>query len=175
MAQATMTVRTDAAVKEEFTNLCEQFGMSVNTAMNVYMRAVMEARCIPFQISVNKTKAKKDSLQTLYQKLNDLQNLSADWDVYGTPAPSAQCINGAKYLISILPNPILDKISIEPSEWGGISIRIDNNDKKLSIRILDSGITWYVKTSNGTEFHEEEPCSEKVYRDIVNSISLQNE
>ncbi|MDO4512043.1 MAG: type II toxin-antitoxin system RelB/DinJ family antitoxin [Bacteroidales bacterium] len=50
MAQVTMTVRTDSAVKQEFTSLCEQFGMSVNTAMNVFMRAVMEARCIPFTI-----------------------------------------------------------------------------------------------------------------------------
>ncbi|MBQ0094838.1 MAG: type II toxin-antitoxin system RelB/DinJ family antitoxin, partial [Bacteroidetes bacterium] len=48
MAQATMTVRTDSKVKKEFTNLCEQFGMSANTAMNIFMRAVMESRSIPF-------------------------------------------------------------------------------------------------------------------------------
>lgn len=52
MAQATMTVRTDAKVKTEFTNLCEQFGMSANTAMNIFMRAVMETRTIPFTIGV---------------------------------------------------------------------------------------------------------------------------
>ena len=47
MAQATMTVRTDAALKATFDSLCAQFGMSANTAMNIFMRAVAETRSIP--------------------------------------------------------------------------------------------------------------------------------
>ena len=50
MAQATMTVRTDAVLKATFDSLCEQFGMSANTAMNIFMRAVVETRSIPFRI-----------------------------------------------------------------------------------------------------------------------------
>lgn len=50
MAQATMTVRTDALVKARFTALCEEFGMSINTAMNIFMNAVVETRSIPFRI-----------------------------------------------------------------------------------------------------------------------------
>ena len=50
MAQATMTVRTDAVLKATFDSLCEQFGMSANTAMNIFMRAVAETRSIPFRI-----------------------------------------------------------------------------------------------------------------------------
>ncbi|MCQ2342384.1 MAG: type II toxin-antitoxin system RelB/DinJ family antitoxin [Paludibacteraceae bacterium] len=50
MAQATMTVRTDAALKATFNSLCEQFGMSANTAINIFMRAVAETRSIPFVI-----------------------------------------------------------------------------------------------------------------------------
>ena len=50
MAQVAMTVRTDANLKEVFTNLCEEFGMSANTAMNIFMRAVMETKSIPFPI-----------------------------------------------------------------------------------------------------------------------------
>jgi len=48
--QATMTVRTDANLKAVFTSLCEEFGMSANTAMNVFMRAVAETKAIPFTI-----------------------------------------------------------------------------------------------------------------------------
>lgn len=48
--QATMTVRTDAKLKATFTALCEEFGMSANTAMNIFMRAVAETRSIPFTI-----------------------------------------------------------------------------------------------------------------------------
>ena len=48
--QATMTVRTDAKLKAEFTKLCEEFGMSANTAFNVFMRAVMDTQSIPFTV-----------------------------------------------------------------------------------------------------------------------------
>ena len=62
MAQATMTIRTDANVKAQFTSLCEQFGMSANTAMNIFMRAVMEARCIPFTIGAPSREVNRNSL-----------------------------------------------------------------------------------------------------------------
>lgn len=65
MAQATMTVRTDSKVKTEFTNLCEQFGMSANTAMNIFMRAVMESRSIPFTIGVGTKDNANERLHTM--------------------------------------------------------------------------------------------------------------
>lgn len=54
MPQVTMTVRTDAELKSVFTSLCEEFGMSANTAMNVFMRAVAETKSIPFTIGRKK-------------------------------------------------------------------------------------------------------------------------
>ncbi|MCQ2192263.1 MAG: type II toxin-antitoxin system RelB/DinJ family antitoxin [Paludibacteraceae bacterium] len=54
MAQVTMTVRTDAELKAVFVKLCEEFGMSANTAMNVFMRAVAETKSIPFTIGKSK-------------------------------------------------------------------------------------------------------------------------
>lgn len=54
MPQVTMTVRTDAELKSVFTNLCEEFGMSANTAMNIFMRAVAETKSIPFTIGKKK-------------------------------------------------------------------------------------------------------------------------
>lgn len=51
MQQVTMTVRTDAKLKAVFTSLCEDFGMSANTAMNIFMRAVAETQSIPFAIA----------------------------------------------------------------------------------------------------------------------------
>ncbi len=65
MAQATMTIRTDSKVKAEFTNLCEQFGMSANTAMNIFMRAVMESRSIPFTIRVGAKDNANERLRTM--------------------------------------------------------------------------------------------------------------
>ena len=51
MAQTTMTVRLDSVQKAQFDQLCEQFGMSANTAINIFVRTVIRRRSIPFTIS----------------------------------------------------------------------------------------------------------------------------
>ena len=43
MAQTAMTVRMDAQQKAMFDSLCEQFGMSANTAINIFVKAVIRA------------------------------------------------------------------------------------------------------------------------------------
>lgn len=50
MAQVSMTVRMDAQLKQDFDALCSQFGMSANTAMNIFANAVVVYRRIPFEI-----------------------------------------------------------------------------------------------------------------------------
>jgi addiction module RelB/DinJ family antitoxin len=40
----------DSGIKAAFEELCSQFGMSVNTAMNVFANAVVKQRKIPFEI-----------------------------------------------------------------------------------------------------------------------------
>ena len=50
MAQVSMTVRMDSQLKKKFDALCSQFGMSVNTAFNVFANAVVMYKKIPFEI-----------------------------------------------------------------------------------------------------------------------------
>lgn len=50
MAQVAMTVRLDSRQKSRFDALCEQFGMSANAAINVFINAVVRTRTIPFAI-----------------------------------------------------------------------------------------------------------------------------
>ena len=50
MAQVSMTVRMDSELKQAFDSLCSEFGMSSNTAMNVFARAVVQRGKIPFEI-----------------------------------------------------------------------------------------------------------------------------
>lgn len=50
MAQTAMTVRMDNQQKIEFDRLCEQFGMSANTAINIFVKAVIRSKSIPFSI-----------------------------------------------------------------------------------------------------------------------------
>ena len=47
MAQTSMTVRIDSQQKAMFDSLCEQFGMSANAAINVFVKAVIRTRSTP--------------------------------------------------------------------------------------------------------------------------------
>ena len=74
MSQVTMTVRTDANLKAVFTSLCEEFGMSANTAMNVFMRAVAETKSIPFTIG----KKKDAEADRLFQLMEENRKANQD-------------------------------------------------------------------------------------------------
>lgn len=50
MAQTAMTVRLDSQLKAQFDKLCEEFGMSANTAFNIFVKAVIRSKSIPFSI-----------------------------------------------------------------------------------------------------------------------------
>lgn len=51
MPQSAMTVRIDSQMKSRFDDLCAKFGMSANTAINVFVNAVVRTQSIPFSIS----------------------------------------------------------------------------------------------------------------------------
>lgn len=44
----------DSQLKSMFDALCTEFGMSANTAMNIFAKTVVQQRCIPFIIKSNK-------------------------------------------------------------------------------------------------------------------------
>lgn len=44
-------------MKSQFDELCEQFGMSANTAFNIFVKAVIRSRSIPFTIRGNNAEA----------------------------------------------------------------------------------------------------------------------
>ena len=48
MSQSAFTIRLDSDLKTQFDSLCEEFGMSTNTAFNIYVRQVVRSRRIPF-------------------------------------------------------------------------------------------------------------------------------
>ena len=66
MAQAAMTVRLDNRLKMQFDDLCEQFGMSANAAVNVFINAVVRTRAIPFMIRAEEDLVRKRALEAFY-------------------------------------------------------------------------------------------------------------
>ena len=56
-----MTVRMDSGLKASFDALCSQFGMSANTAMIIFAKAVVQRGRIPFEIRGDKVAAAEES------------------------------------------------------------------------------------------------------------------
>jgi DNA-damage-inducible protein J len=51
MAQTTFSVRMDAEVKKEFDDFCHKVGMNASTAFNMFARAVLREKRLPFNIT----------------------------------------------------------------------------------------------------------------------------
>ena len=62
MAQTAMTVRMDKQQKAQFDKLCEQFGMSANTAINIFVKAVIRSKSIPFSIQAKNEEEEEDEV-----------------------------------------------------------------------------------------------------------------
>ena len=50
MPQATINVRVDAELKEQFSKLADELGLSVSAAINVFLKAAVNHRGIPFEL-----------------------------------------------------------------------------------------------------------------------------
>jgi len=48
-----MTIRVDEQLKRNFDKLCDQFGLSNSAALNLFMKAVVRERRIPFEIKAD--------------------------------------------------------------------------------------------------------------------------
>ncbi len=67
MALATFSVRMDEKLKSQFDALCTEFGMNATTAFNIFARAVVRERKIPFEIQAsNEESFRTAGMQAFY-------------------------------------------------------------------------------------------------------------
>ena len=84
MGQATFSVRMDEGLKNDFDALCTDFGMNMTTAINVFARAVVRQRRIPFEIAApDMGKPRMTGQEAFYAlrahaKANGLQDMPLD-------------------------------------------------------------------------------------------------
>ena len=84
MAQATFSVRMDEVLKKQFDGLCQEFGMTASTAINVFARTVVRQRRIPFEISSPETDITRDGAMQAFMALraqakdNGIADMSLD-------------------------------------------------------------------------------------------------
>ena len=73
MAQATFSVRMDENLKIEFETLCSYLGMNMSTAINVFARAAVRAKKIPFELSADDIYSKENA----FRVFNDIRRQAA--------------------------------------------------------------------------------------------------
>lgn len=93
MAQTAMTVRLDKEQKMQFDQLCSDFGMSANTAINIFVNAVIRTGSIPFKIAKSSDeKIRRDALKAIESLRKDalsrpeitLEEINAEIDAVKT-------------------------------------------------------------------------------------------
>ena len=76
MAAVNVTVRVDENTKRDFDAFCENVGMNITTAFNLYMRAVLRTRELPFSITDNNTPRRGQSRAALMSAFQTAQEKS---------------------------------------------------------------------------------------------------
>ncbi len=54
MAQGSLTIKLDNETKKEFNEFCEEIGINMTTAINMFIKKVIREQRIPFELSLNK-------------------------------------------------------------------------------------------------------------------------
>lgn len=83
MSLSTFSIRMDENLKSQFETLCNDFGMNMSTAINVFARAVVREQKIPFEIASNSkqfAKEGRDAFNFLREqaKANKIQDMPLD-------------------------------------------------------------------------------------------------
>lgn len=80
MAMSTFSVRMDEQLKSDLDKLCEQFGMNTSVAINIFARAVVRERRIPFEITADQESTGLQAFNALRMQAQNkgIQGMSLD-------------------------------------------------------------------------------------------------
>ena len=80
MAMSTFSVRMDEQLKSDLDKLCEQFGMNTSVAINIFARAVVRERRIPFEITADQENTGLQAFNALRMQAKNkgIQGMSLD-------------------------------------------------------------------------------------------------
>ena len=68
MSQSNICIRMDENLKKRFDYLCNEFGLTMSTAINMFIKAVVRENRIPFEITLE-----RPNLTTI-QAIKDVKN-----------------------------------------------------------------------------------------------------
>ena len=74
---ATLTINTDEKTAENFYVFCEELGLDMSTAINLFIRTCLREKRIPFELKV----AKKEVVQNIKTKPATIEELLENYDI----------------------------------------------------------------------------------------------
>ena len=73
MAQTTLSVRMDADVKKQLDALCADVGMTTSTAVNLFAKAFIRERKLPFEIVASDSFFSENNVKHLQRSIKQLE------------------------------------------------------------------------------------------------------
>ena len=52
MPQSNISIRIDDKLKQQFDSLCDELGLTMSTAINIFVKTVVREKGIPFEVSL---------------------------------------------------------------------------------------------------------------------------
>ena len=71
MASTNVTVRLDEDIKKEFDLFCENVGITITTAFNMFVRATLRTRELPFVVTDSSPEIKRESYKIKLAEMLD--------------------------------------------------------------------------------------------------------
>ena len=73
MAQTTLSVRMDADVKSQLDALCADVGMTTSTAINLFAKAFIRERKLPFEIVASDSFFSESNMRHLQRSIKQIE------------------------------------------------------------------------------------------------------
>lgn len=70
MAQTNINIRMDAELKNNLDQLCNELGMTISTAVNIFAKAMVRKGGIPFEVRLNRPN--KETLEA-FQEIEEMK------------------------------------------------------------------------------------------------------
>lgn len=74
MSQTTLSVRMDSDVKRQFDALCADVGMNASTAVNMFAKAFIRERRLPFDVVASDPFYSDSNMNYLHRVISDIEN-----------------------------------------------------------------------------------------------------
>ena len=70
---ATLTINTDEKTAENFYAFCEELGLDMSTAINLFMKACLREKRIPFSVSIDPFYS-NENIKALENSINEVKD-----------------------------------------------------------------------------------------------------